>query len=278
MNKKKLVVISERFCIVSITLVICLLSACTQVTPPVANFNQLEGRIEAVHRLQGVPVLNIDTNHDYRITEDEFVAYAKRTYEAALKRFDRNGDGFISAAEYISFKKNRTAIMFKIAMDTNSDMQISEKEFDVFHQANLAAMTGSSHGNTMLSSAHIVAQAKKRFAQLDTNRDGMLDSTELPETIEKPYYGDRGNYPKNKTRASDGWSHSGGWYYTGCERPAPKPCWPVFYPTPGCSPWFGCFQGDGPDPSGPDDPPDPCEEDPFGCDCVFSSSWPCSEW
>jgi hypothetical protein len=280
MSKKSLPLISNQSLIVSIALILCLLSGCTYMQDPTPNTKQLEGRVEAIHRLQGVPVLHIDANHDYRITQDEFVAYAKRTYEVALKKFDRDKDGLISEAEYIYFKKDKTAILLKLAMDTNDDKQISEAEFDTFHKAKLAAMTGPAPGGPMFSLADVVVQAKKRFAQLDANQDGMLDATELPKTIEKPYYSNKGNYPKNKTRTSDGWSHSGGWYYTGCEHggTAPKPCWPVFYPTPGCSPWFGCFQGDGPDPSGPDEPSDPCVDDPFGCDCVFSSSWPCQEW
>ena len=274
MNK----LITRQSLIVSVALVTCLLSACTHMPAPTDNNKQLEGRVEAIHRLQGVPVLHIDANHDYRITEDEFVAYAKRTYEVALKKYDQDGDGLISTAEYIKFKKDKTAILLKPAMDTNGDKQISEAEFDAFHKAKLEAIAGPAPGGPMLSLAHVVAQAKKRFAQLDANHDGMLVSTELPSTIEKPYYGDKGSYPKNKTRTSDGWSHSGGWYYTGCEHQAPKPCWPVFYPTPGCSPWFGCYQGDGPDPSDPGEPIDPCVDDPFGCDCIWSSSWPCREW
>jgi len=278
MNNNNFVLITGQSLIVSVALVMCLLSACTHMQAPTANTKQLEGRVEAIHRLQGVPVLHIDTNHDYRITVDEFTSYAKRTYEVALKKFDRDGDGLISTAEYINFKKDQTAILLKPAMDTNDDKQISEAEFDSFHKEKLAAIVGQVPA-PMLSSAHIVVQAKKRFTQLDANNDGMLDATELPSTIEKPYYGDKGTYPKSKTRSSDGWSHSGGWYYNGCVGgPAPpKPCWPVFYPDPSCSPWFGCYQGGGPDPSGPDEPSDPCD-DPFGCDCIFSSSWPCQDW
>lgn len=262
-----------------IVLIMLSMSACTYMQSPTARTMQLQGRVEAIHRLQGVPALHIDTNHDYRISEDEFVAYAKRTYKSALEKMDRNSDGLVSTAEYIKFKKDRAFILLKPAMDANGDKQISEAEFDSFHKAKLAAMTGSTSGTAMLSPNHVVLQAKKRFAQLDTNHDGKLDATELPSTIEKPYYGSKGSYPKNNTRTSDGWSHTGGWYYGGCENGSlpPKTCFPVFYPTPGCSPWFGCYQGDGPDPGSDDhdDVIDPCLKDPWGCDCIFSYTWPC---
>jgi Ca2+-binding EF-hand superfamily protein len=101
---------------------------------------------------EGSALEQADANHDGKITKQEYID-ARATQFA---RMDRNGDGFIDAAdsrEDASERGQRTAAALRGRIDSNGDGKISKEEFV--------------NAPTML------------FDKFDANKDGVLDATEL---------------------------------------------------------------------------------------------------
>ena len=93
-----------------------------------------------------------DANHDGKVTKQEYID--ART--AQFARLDRNGDGFIDAAdsrEDASERGQRAAAALRGRIDSNGDGKISKEEF-----VNAPTMV---------------------FDKFDANKDGVLDATEL---------------------------------------------------------------------------------------------------
>jgi Ca2+-binding EF-hand superfamily protein len=100
-----------------------------------------------------------DTNHDGKVTKEEFLA----ARAAQFSSFDRNGDGFIDDQDFpkrimaMSQAHARFAEMLK-QFDANGDGRISQQEF--------------SQGPTPI------------FDQADTDHDGVLNAQELASAEE----------------------------------------------------------------------------------------------
>ncbi|HKQ13483.1 MAG TPA: EF-hand domain-containing protein [Steroidobacteraceae bacterium] len=101
---------------------------------------------------EGPALEQADANHDGKITKQEYID----ARAAQFARMDRNGDGFIDAAdsrEDASERGQRAAAALRGRIDSNGDGKISKEEFV--------------NAPTML------------FDKFDANRDGVLDATEL---------------------------------------------------------------------------------------------------
>jgi Ca2+-binding EF-hand superfamily protein len=97
-------------------------------------------------------------------------------------KMDTNGDGMVSATEHAA----GSSAKFQ-AMDANKDGNVTATEMDAFHkQSGKAPMASGdwvkkqdTNGDGMISSSEHDANAKSRFAKLDTNADGNLNEAEL---------------------------------------------------------------------------------------------------
>ena len=101
---------------------------------------------------EGPALEQADTNHDGKVTKQEYID----ARAAQFARMDRNGDGFIDAAdsrEGGSERGQRAASMLRGRIDSNGDGKISKEEFV--------------NAPTMM------------FDKFDANKDGVLDAQEL---------------------------------------------------------------------------------------------------
>ena len=98
------------------------------------------------------PLEQADANHDGKVTKQEYID----ARAAQFARLDRNGDGFIDAAdsrEGANERGQRAAAALRGRIDSNGDGKISKEEF-----VNAPTMV---------------------FDKFDANKDGVLDATEL---------------------------------------------------------------------------------------------------
>jgi hypothetical protein len=101
---------------------------------------------------EGAPLEQADANHDGKVTKQEYID----ARAAQFARMDRNGDGFIDAAdmrEDANERGQRAAAALRGRIDSNGDGKISKEEF-----VNAPTMV---------------------FDKFDANKDGVLDATEL---------------------------------------------------------------------------------------------------
>ena len=101
-----------------------------------------------------------DTNHDGRISRDEFLAGR----EARFARVDRNGDGFISDDDLPPFVRSHAGMMQKAhALEQAADLD----------------------GDDRVSRAEFQQAGERLFATADTNHDGAIDQAEMDRTVEQ---------------------------------------------------------------------------------------------
>lgn len=101
---------------------------------------------------EGSALEHADANHDGKVTKQEYVD----ARAAQFSRMDRNGDGFIDEADSRAGgneRGQRAAAAVRGRIDSNGDGKISKDEFI--------------NAPTMV------------FDKFDTNKDGVLDGTEL---------------------------------------------------------------------------------------------------
>jgi Ca2+-binding EF-hand superfamily protein len=101
---------------------------------------------------EGAPLEQADANHDGKVTKQEYID----ARAAQFARMDRNGDGFIDAAdmrEDANERGQRAAAALRGRIDSNGDGKISKEEF-----VNAPTMV---------------------FDKFDANKDSVLDATEL---------------------------------------------------------------------------------------------------
>lgn len=101
-----------------------------------------------------------DTNHDGRISRDEFLAGR----QARFARADRNGDGFISDDDLPPFVRSNAGMMQKVhAMEQAADLD----------------------GDGRVSRAEFQQAGERLFATADTNHDGFIDQAEMSRAVEQ---------------------------------------------------------------------------------------------
>jgi Ca2+-binding EF-hand superfamily protein len=101
-----------------------------------------------------------DTDHDGRVSHDEFVA----ARAARFDKFDRNHDGFIDTADIPRFLRANADRMQKFqavlnAADTDHDGRVSRDEY--------------------------MAAGTRLFGLIDTNHDGYIDQNELQQASQR---------------------------------------------------------------------------------------------
>lgn len=103
-------------------------------------------------------------------------------------KLDQNGDGRVLFAEYRSANVERTLD----TLDADKNGQISRKEFDkavgmarTFGGARAAAAMDQwwratdANGDGVMSKSEMEANSRRRFDSADTDRNGLLDKTEV---------------------------------------------------------------------------------------------------
>jgi Ca2+-binding EF-hand superfamily protein len=101
-----------------------------------------------------------DTNHDGRVSRDEFLA----ARSARFDKLDRNHDGDLTDADIPAFLQSNASMMQKMhamlaSADTNHDGKVSREEF--------------------------VQQGMQLFDMADTNHDGYVDKDEMQQAAQK---------------------------------------------------------------------------------------------
>jgi Ca2+-binding EF-hand superfamily protein len=104
-----------------------------------------------------------DTNHDGKITHQEFVDARAQLFS----RLDRNGDGYLDASD----KPQR---LLRRNRDNGSDSARGQ-----------ALSTLDSNHDGRVSREEFVNAPTRLFDQADTNHDGVVDSAEL-QALEQP--------------------------------------------------------------------------------------------
>jgi Ca2+-binding EF-hand superfamily protein len=114
----------------------------------------LAGIAQGAGLMQGDPsalIAHADTNHDGKISRDEFLA----ARSAQFDRLDRNHDGYVDASDTSSLpeRAQRVVRMMMQSADGNGDGRISREEFN--------------------------AMPAPMFDRMDTDHDGQLDADEV---------------------------------------------------------------------------------------------------
>lgn len=129
--------------------------------------------------------MNMDTNKDGRISLSEFETFRPmkkgiKDDEAIFKRYDVNNDGVISLEEVQnknSGNKKSKILTFFESLDTNNDKLLTLAEFKE---------------RKALMALKVKERKAKRFAEIDTNKDGFLTKEEF-DTYHKQRQIDRFN-------------------------------------------------------------------------------------
>ena len=101
----------------------------------------------------GLVISDIDADSDGRISKDEYVAYRDREFE----RFDRNGDGSLSPADFLRASTYRRAL---------GDLEGQLGQADT-------------NGDGLLSRQELHAAPTVIFDRADTSRNGYLSQSEI---------------------------------------------------------------------------------------------------
>lgn len=100
----------------------------------------------------------MDLNHDGKVGEKEFVIFTLKKGKEAFLAADRNNDGFITQDEYAKTAQAHPMTNRLIdTMDLNHDGKVGIVEWETWQRA----------------------QAKKRFAALDLDKNGYLDESDF---------------------------------------------------------------------------------------------------
>jgi len=178
----------------------------------IANSPKAHSRIE--HRASGL-VKHLDTASNGYITQDEFVAAAKKRFakldrngdgkltpdelstprsdkapalkraQFAERRFDKldgNHDGVVTLNEYVAaavakFKALDAACNGRVTADEIANSPQAHERAE--HVAEHIARRLDTNGDGMVSRNEFLAAARQRFAKLDTNGDGFISADEI---------------------------------------------------------------------------------------------------